>query len=189
MFKVIISAGGSIGNIKAWLPEEVELTIEQKYEEPFQQLRNPLVEFVAEKFGVTTQWDVGAKFVWMGSTPIQFTLSLIFIAETSVYTDIVEPIRKLMQLSAPRPPSGNLMPMRPPVDPDHSVSMRIGKILYTEGILITSVNPMFSRPFVVDESVGAQGIPSRVPVAVTIQSKEIMRSDEVSSMFFPEVIV
>ena len=100
-------AGGI--TVEAWLPEEVNLDISATYEPPFAQGLNgmmPGIGAAAKALGVNLTTQAMSAQVWQGGSDVQFSLTLVFQAETNSYTDVILPIKKLLQLTMPKDPTG-----------------------------------------------------------------------------------
>lgn len=188
-FLVAISSGDT--RVEAQLPETVDLNLEQEWENPFKLEINPFLkaafEFVTGKFGQrkSLTWDHNLLYTYMGGSPLQFALTLEFIAENNVQKDIVEPIKKLMKLSTPSS-GGDLVggKLKAMLNAPPQVSISIGNILYIQEAIITQVQPPFGRPLVSGDDGDFVGAPSRVPVGVTIQTTRIMTQERVDEYFF-----
>ena len=114
--------------VEAWLPEQVNVDINANYEAPFAQ---GIASSVNEKLGTIARF-AGLSMttqaltiqVWQGGSTIQFSLPLIFQAESSGVTDVMKPIKDLMKLMMPKDPQGGgiLEAPGPRLDPDKFIS-------------------------------------------------------------------
>lgn len=110
--------------VEAWLPEQVNVDINANYEAPYAQ---GITGGIAEKIGPLARF-AGLSLttqaltiqVWQGGSNINFSLPLIFQAQTSGVTDVMKPIKDLMKLMMPKDPQGGglLEAPGPRLDPD-----------------------------------------------------------------------
>lgn len=206
-FQLLIKSGNV--EIVAEMPEELNVNVEQDWENPFkvalsdklQGLIQGLAQFsdrLDDRF--TLAWDHEQLFTYMGGSPLQLSFEIVFTAEDSTEDDIVKPVKQLMMLSSPSVASSQVGEQareffesatgregeglrrlnRPPM-----CTVKMGNILLLQKIIITSVNPNFSRPLVSDARV--QGVPARLPVNLTIQTTHLMTQDRIQKYFFPNV--
>ena len=184
LFKVYLQGEGH--DIVAHLPDELSVSLEQKYEDPAAISRNAVIESILSKFNITTQVKYDQRFVWMGSSPLSFSLPLVFLAENDLYTDVVLPVRNLMKIASPKVGYGGVVDvLRQPIRDEDKLSLRVGNLLEFSNVLITSIQPSLTRPLISDG--GVEGIPSRVQVDVGIQAKDYITADDIDSHFFPQV--
>lgn len=179
-FKVHIKSGSV--DIVAEMPNDINVAITQEYENPFKLASNVTLQHLAQRFlDQTLSFDTNQLFTWVGGSALQLSIELEFVAEDSSYKDIVYPVRELIRLSVPRR-NENWKNLRPPITQQGNVSVSIGKMLYMSQVLITSVNPILTRPILKD------GVPLRVPFAVTLQTRYIPTRDRIDQIFFKDII-
>ena len=95
--------------VEAWLPEEVNFDVAATYEAPFSQGLNgamPGLGAAAKALGVNLTTQAMTAQVWQGGTETNFSLTLVFQAETSAYNDVILPIKNLLKLTMPKDPTG-----------------------------------------------------------------------------------
>jgi hypothetical protein len=90
--------------------------------------------------------------VWSSSSPISFSLPLLFDAVSDAGEDVVAPIRDLMALTLPYRETKDALVLRPPgphlTEPDHGrVSLKIGNMNYFHSVLLRDVSANFSSRF------------------------------------------
>jgi hypothetical protein len=109
--------------VEAWLPEQVNVDINANYDAPFAQglgSSMPNLGAIARFAGLSLTTQALTIQVWQGGSNINFSLPLIFQAETSGVTDVMKPIKDLMKLMMPKDPQGGglLEAPGPRLDPD-----------------------------------------------------------------------
>ncbi len=111
-------------------------------------------------------WSVLNKAVsrqyWMGNTPLELTLPLIFIAMDDAYLDVVEPARALQGLCLARDATRGFL------DPPDSVTIDIGYLLRLKEALIKVVDIKW-----ITSQLDKWGNPLRAEVTVKVSSREV----------------
>jgi hypothetical protein len=95
--------------VEAWLPEQVNVDINANYDTPFAQglgTGMPNLGSIARFAGISLTTQALTIQVWQGGSYIQFSLPLIFQAQSSGVTDVMKPIKDLMKLMMPKDPQG-----------------------------------------------------------------------------------
>jgi hypothetical protein len=96
--------------VEAWLPETIGNDVNATYEAPFAQgASNMLGETIgnfARFIGMSLTTQALTTKVWQGGGFIEFSLPLVFQAETSPSKDVMLPIKNLMKLTMPKDRSG-----------------------------------------------------------------------------------
>lgn len=114
--------------VEAWLPEQVNVDISANYDAPYAQGMGAAVGdklgAMARFAGLSLTTQALTIQVWQGGSNIQFSLPLIFQAETSGVSDVMKPIKDLMKLMMPKDPQGGglLEAPGPRLDPDKLIS-------------------------------------------------------------------
>lgn len=114
--------------VEAWLPEQVNLDINANYDAPYAQgmgsAVNEKLGSLARFAGLSLTTQALTIQVWQGGSNIQFSLPLIFQAETSGVADVMKPIKDLMKLMMPKDPQGGglLEAPGPRLDPDKLIA-------------------------------------------------------------------
>lgn len=183
MFKVRIKSGSI--KIVAELPQEVQMNLEQDWENPFKMESGAGVraafDALSKRLGwgsQTLSWDHNQLYTWMGGSPLQFNLDLEFVAKSNIETDIIAPLKNLFKISSPQSSGSLLRNLQPP----SLSSISIGNIIYIPNVIINVVAPSFGRPLVSDGN--NFRIPSRVSATISIQTKRIMTKERVDEYFF-----
>lgn len=137
--------------IKANLPESFSFGVTSSYQ---QRLPSDLASVLPgfEKLGTffhaSRIFQEFSHQVWENSSPIQFSLPLLFDAVTDAEEDVITPIRDLMAMALPYRENDADAFLKPPGptlrNPDYGrVSMLIGRMCYFHSVLINDVNPAF----------------------------------------------
>jgi hypothetical protein len=93
--------------------------------------------------------QVNTHQVWVSSTPIEFSLTALFDAQTDARVDVFEPMIGLQKLALPYKKDDTdgrqLWAPGPSVfDKDKGrISLRIGRMMYFHSVVLTSVNNTF----------------------------------------------
>lgn len=218
IFSVLIKDRNGSTRVRAKMPEDgVSIAIEQEYEDPFKIDINPYFRAAFTYFNKKLRgeeraavWNRDAVYTYMGGSPLQMSLELLFEAETSIELDIVDPIRNLIKFSLPsggntnrtaartserlREQGGTLRDIaaeateqiKSTVVPPTSVDISIGRILYLQKAVITNVSPQFRVPFLSSSASAYKGMPSTVPVTINIQTSNMLTKEEVDGIFFQQ---
>ena len=176
---VYFSGGGM--EVYATMPDELQVQIEQEYENPVNTASNVALQGVTQYFGAgSLKFDNSAFFVWMGGNPIQLSFEVIFVADSSI-NDVRIPVRNLMKMVSPLggADGGVIGNLKEPFSRERPLSVRFGTLLRLDDCLLTSVVPTLGRPL------HTSGIPMRVPVQVELQARKIFTRDQVDTTIFP----
>ena len=95
--------------VEAWMPETLAMDVNATYEAPFAQGLNQVNESlgaIARFLGVNLTTQALTAQIWQGGAFIEFSLPLIFQADSSAAYDVMEPIKKLFSLTMPKDPEG-----------------------------------------------------------------------------------
>lgn len=89
--------------VEADVPEEIMFDIASDYEAPFSQglIDNAKLNTGARMLGMSLTNQLMTAQVWQGSTNVQFSIPLVFQAETNATKEVIEPIRNLLRLTMP----------------------------------------------------------------------------------------
>lgn len=179
IFQTIIRQGNNV--VTAETPNDIGIGLSQEYEDPFRVSAGVLARAVFEAATETSlQSDFKKAFVWMGGAALQLTLELVFVSEDKEI-DAMDNVRKLMIMASPkseaRGPFGLLKTLKPPDAAEFGkVTVSIGNLIFAQDVLITSVNPVLSRPYL------SSGRPSRIPVSFAFQTRRIFSKDRVNQI-------
>lgn len=146
--------------IRAGLPETFSFGVDASYEP---RLPNTLDAVVGGRAGqLLRASDIFFKTnrvfqefshqVWTSTSPIEFSLPLLFDAKDDARTDVLDPIRKLIMMTLPYNKSeGDRLLLAPGPNlatPDEGrISVRIGNFFYVHSVLLVNVNPTFDSKF------------------------------------------
>jgi hypothetical protein len=94
--------------VEAWLPEQIQVDLHADYDAPFAQgftdAAGQMIGNMARFAGMSLTTQALTAQVWQGGSNIQFSLPLIFQAESSGVSDVMKPIKDLMRLMLPKDP-------------------------------------------------------------------------------------
>lgn len=138
-------------------------------------------------------FQLASHQVWSGSSPISFSLPLLFDAVEDAEIDVVLPIKQLMSLALPfRGDTGALNDvsggkldnylLKPPgpviSNPNYGrVSMQIGNMNYFHSVLITDVNVTF------DTRMTKNGAPISASADVSVVTVNTPTQDDIDKFF------
>jgi len=148
----------------------------------------------AEVFSrVSRVFQLASHQVWTGSSPISFSIPMLFDAVEDAEKDVVLPIKQLMSLTLPfRGDTGALNDvtggkldqylLKPPgpviSNPDYGrVSMQIGNMNYYHSVLINDVNVTF------DTRMTKNGAPISASVDVAVTTVNTPTQDDIEKFF------
>lgn len=198
------------GNIVGFLAQEFSASLEQNYENPFSVVNNATVNFALQKVlgdEVSTVFDMDNMYTWTGSTPFQFSLPLIFIAEVNPIEELIGPVKDLLRMITPDDSKtaegvkkdivetaqnvgfnlteedlSEIRMLAPPSTPNSPISIRIGDVLDLDSCVIPSISMTFSPPYI---KVGSSRLPSRIEIELTVQSINMMTYKAINQSIFP----
>lgn len=96
------SAGKNV--VTAYLPENFQMAFQSSFDQPFAQglIQNQAVNLAARAFaGVSLTTQSMTIQVWQGTSPVDFSLTFIFVANDDPIKDVVWPIATLTKLALP----------------------------------------------------------------------------------------
>lgn len=177
--------------ILSWLPENITFNLTSHWDYPLQSNLSGSLGLIAQQFGATTQAQEMTLAVWSGSTPIEMTIQLEFIAEEPGESigKVINPIRSLCKLALPRfvgggsftiPFTNKTIPVtlfqapgpKPLENGGDLITVEIGTFLRFRHVVITQVTPQFHP--VLDRS----GLPLRAGVTIGFKThKTPVKSD------------
>lgn len=113
--------GLSSGNtIKAYLPENFQMSFSSSFDQPFAQgfIQNDMVKNVANLAGYSVTSQAMTVHIWQGSSPVEFSLTMVFLAEDDPIEDVVKKVATLVKLERPgmTKTGGLLLPPGPRID-------------------------------------------------------------------------
>lgn len=105
-YKVFIHCGDQNIMITADIPEQFSFDIAATYEAPFSAGFNNLINqnlgSALRVGGLSLTNQAMTAQIWQGTTDVQFTIPLVFQAESDPVRDVIVPIRNLLKLTMPR---------------------------------------------------------------------------------------
>jgi hypothetical protein len=191
-YKITILSLGGHGSVEAYLPDEIMVSAEHRWENPFEvnmsQERRTGLQWAGNLTGtgITGNFDPSVvgnplgidTFTYMGSAPISMQLELEFIVNRSIEEDVVLPVKKLMKMGCPK--SAGLSTLMTLGKPD-LVQVVIPGVLYINKAYLTNVGVNLMKPLVTD---GSRTTPQRVRMPITLIKAEILTTDRSDEMFF-----
>lgn len=167
--------------IMADIPEQFSISVQNDFESrlPYSLAdafsRIPLLGGVAENIqavsGLNAQFQDLSYQMWMGTTPLEFSLTLLFDAENSAIDDVFKPINALMGMALPGNqgvgPTTVLTapgPIRGGTSGDGSVTIRVGRMFTFEHCAIVSATEN------IESRLEKSGYPIAAELEVTIRT-------------------
>lgn len=98
---------GSLATVQGYMPDTISMGLSADYASPLEGVGEALsgaggpVSFVAKLMGNKISSNIFSVVLWSGSSHMDLTLELRFVALTDSYKDVIEPIRKLTSLITP----------------------------------------------------------------------------------------
>lgn len=190
-YQVILDVSGdetlkgskSVFPLVANLPERYHIDFSSQWSSPFsknyvQELANkagPITGAIAsigqQVTGIQTRTRSQSVQTWESSSPLTFSIDMIFVAKTNTEADIKKKHLALLKLCAPSELSSGVLMQPGPVMLDvgtgaggRKISMTLGNYLFLDNIIITAVSSDVST--LCDE----QGIPMHMIINVGIAS-------------------
>lgn len=182
--------------VESHLPETFSLGVSSQFNQPFGQgISNGTVgtAFKMAGLGALTSQSMTAQ-VWEGTQPIEMTLELEFVAESDPTSEVLDPIKDLMEMTMPsKGGSGFLLEPPGPAYKDvidwkafeaqkggggaKQISVQIGTFLFFDNVVIENVNTTFHS------MIHSSGIPLRATVSVTFKTFFIQLTDDIPGIF------
>jgi len=143
---------------------------------------------------LVTKW--GSRQVWMGTSPLDFTINLRFEAINDPEKEVLEPCRELQRMILPytKGKAGDVLPMFPPgplatggirawfrgtpQTEGEIISVRIGKLLKMSRVIIRDINHTFMNRF--EEG----GNPMSANVAIHFQTFEVLTKNSLEDELY-----
>jgi hypothetical protein len=199
-YQVIIKRAASKGlrpiEIRANLPETFSFGVSAEYNadlgsslEELAQGFGAVGRTIGEVFGQVNNFVTVNRVAqqlthqkWKSSSPISFSIPLLFDAVSSAEEDVVAPIRDLMALTLPYKEDSEAIFLRPPgpslVEPDHGrISLKIGNMNYFHSVLLKDVSANFSSRFT------KSGAPISAECDVTFETVTIPAQEDIDLFF------
>lgn len=150
-------------------------------------------EKVAGATGVSTKVRSQSVQIWENSSPLAFSLDLIFHAKTNSVTDVKDKHRALLKLAAPSQwgPGGEILIQPGPIIMDQvvneksrKISMQIGTYLFLDNVVIKGVGSDVET--LCDEA----GIPMSMSINIQVESfYQSFTTQDIDKMFGYEPVM
>lgn len=103
-YSILVQCNDKNISVRGWLPEEVMFDISTQYEAPYAQGLNGAIPGgnLLRALGVSLTTQAMTAQVWQGSAEVNFSLPIVFQAESSGYGDVIRPIKDLLKLTMPK---------------------------------------------------------------------------------------
>lgn len=185
--KVRIAAAG-VGGVTGLVPESFGFSFKNDYKQPFADILSSFntglvaaQELLAKggKVDFTATLQEMKRSVWGGSSQLSFSLSLFYLARRGATVDVVNPIKRLIELSAPstavrgelefadRAMSATV------VKPPPIVQLEIGYILRLKKAIIENVEVQLPT-----NVTDFNGQPNEAMVTLSISSHKMFLADD-----------
>lgn len=203
----ITSSARKKNPVKAYLPENVSLTVASDWSAPFADKAEGALNTVANLFGASLKTKASTAQIWQGSTPIEVTIPFILTAESDPATEIIEPIQELMKLCLPSTTKGQrfippgpsfkgyvagqlkgesavgsaiakLASSAPSIGSNgESITVEVGNFMIFTQVVLLSVNPTFHT-----QRLHHSGLPLRADVEITFRKYTTSVKGEVDNI-------
>lgn len=89
--------------VRAYMPDDITFDFSSEFSTPFAEIGGAIAAFnnATKAFGGKIGVNILSMQVWDGSSPLELTLPLRFVAFTDTNSDVVEKIRRLTAMSIP----------------------------------------------------------------------------------------
>ena len=132
-------------------------------------------------FGASPKTQKMSTLLWQDTSPIEFSLPIIFTAETDARMDVMVPVAELIRLSAPIAvgPVGMLMSPGPNILREFSggIRVRLGKFFDCNNCIVTASNVEF------DTKPTANGALTYARVDISITTAVVPTQDDIIKWF------
>ena len=98
---------GMQSTVQGYMPDTISMGLSADYVSPLESIGEMAsgaggpVSAIAKMFGYKVSANIFSMVLWSGSSHMDLTLELRFVALTDTYKDVIEPIRKLTSLITP----------------------------------------------------------------------------------------
>lgn len=186
--------------VKAFVPETFQLGVVSSFGQPFGQgISNSALGQASKTLAgnALTSQSMTAQ-VWEGTQPLELTLELEFVAETNPLTEVLLPLKRLLEMTMPSKGAGGFLLEPPgPVYKDivnwaafevkrgegqaaRQITVQIGNFLLFDNVVIEQVNTTFHS--MMHES----GVPMRATVSVTFKTFFIQLKEDIPYLFMEQ---
>lgn len=180
--------GGDVGSVTGLVPEAFAFDFKNEYRQPFAQILASFntgvvaaQELLAKggKVDFTATLQELKRSVWSGGSQLSFSLALFYLARRGAQVDVVDPIKRLVALSAPstaireQGEFANRSMSATVVKPPPFVQIEIGDVLRLKKAIITSVS--VSLPTNVTD---LNGQPNEASVTLSVQTHKMFLADD-----------
>jgi hypothetical protein len=128
-YYIVYITSSRYGSVLAWLPDDVRISVVSSWGPIVSNVENALANYVGSNLGAFSGHAGGATFFskkltaqeWRGVEPLVLQLPLHFFAVKDANLEVIEPIKRLLKMSLPKPIEGstdffNLAPPGPVPD-------------------------------------------------------------------------
>ena len=201
LYRVKIRSRTLDAPIRGWLPEEFSFGVESEWEPLFPSavgggggfLGN--LNLLATATGNTLKTASQTSQAWAGSSPVEFSLPIDFVAVSDANKEVVTPIKNLMSLALPGThqdrggllldPPGPIFAETIPIDEFRSISsfrgdkitLKIGKFIMFTNVIISSVSANWMG------KLSPEGEPMQAQAEVTIRTYTMLTKEELERAF------
>lgn len=175
---MLIECPGHNLEILADMPEQIQIGAQSDWESrmPFslagllEKAFGQVAQGISTLVGVDPQVQSLSFQMWMGTSPIEFPVTLLFDAEESPQRDVFEPITYLMSIMLPNNGSGGLLwPPGPRWGPSdnsrgYGVNIKIGKMMQFIDCIVVNATETF------DSRMGDDGYPIAGQVEIVFRT-------------------
>jgi hypothetical protein len=133
-YYVVYITSSRYGSVLAWLPDDVRISVVSSWGPIVSNIESALANYVGSNLGTIPGHEGGAAFFskkltaqeWRGVEPLVLQLPLHFFAIKDANLEVIEPIKRLLKMSLPKPIEGssafyNLAPPGPVPDSPLSI--------------------------------------------------------------------
>ena len=198
----IISRSNKIPTVRGWLPEEFSFSVESEWEPLFPSGGIPgltgIVGTAISSGGYTTKTINATSQAWSGSSPIEFSLPIDFVAVRDAQKEVVTPVKNLMKLALPGELDafdefgiGNVFldPPGPVITDAYSayrdrvgtrgdnIALRIGNFIIFKDVIITNVSANWVG------KLSPEGLPMQAQAEVTIRTYTMISKEQLEEAF------
>lgn len=194
--KVRILSGN--GGVTGLIPPNLSFGYKQSYSQPFAQILgsfNTGLVAMQELLDSGKSADYSAVLqemknqVWGGGDAISFSLPLFYVARWGARVDVVEPIKRLVAMTAPRAAGrGSITVLEKEISgtsvaPPPVVSIEIGEIISLKRAIISSVDVQFPT-----NVVDGNGQPNEALVTLAVSSHKMFLSNDTEVTFLGGIL-
>jgi len=162
------------------LPEQIVMAMQSDWEARMppglESLRDNAIVNTIGVAPMSQEWST--RQMWVNSSPQEFSLTLLFDANSDAYKDVFLPAMSLYRLTAPVAYGDLLLPPGPSrIDKKkNAVTIAIGKMIRIEDAILVSAQPSF------DTRLDIQGYPIACEIELTIRTAVVYSRTNIDTM-------